>query len=83
MAYDDRDALFVDPRPPRPEPPQPPPDTLQAVPNSNPETTTCSTCGRAVMAAHVDADGNCSVCVATPVPAPAPISGPAEVEEGK
>lgn len=96
MAYDDQDALFVDPRPLRPEPPQPPPDTLQSLPNANPEATTCHTCGRAVMTAHVDQDGNCSTCAnlappdtdakTTPAPAPAPTlisDPPSEVEEGK
>lgn len=60
--YDDDTALPIDNRPPRPEPPQPPPDTLQPLPNANLEVTTCRICGRAVLVAHIDANGDCSIC---------------------
>lgn len=86
MAYDDQDALSIDPRPPRPAAPQPPSEALVAVPNANVEATSCCTCGRAVMVAHVDQDGNCSTCAnlappdtdAKSYPAPDPTPAPVE-----
>lgn len=75
MAYNDKDALFIDPREPRPAPPTPTPESLQVLPNANPGATTCSVCNRAVNVADLDGVGRCSICAdgATPIPTRSPV----------